>query len=146
MAEHIDDILSGFDQLGGLNYVVSLGIWRTPGNPDWSPADYVVNALGNAGVAQIVPTSGAEMLATVEQCLRHAGDGGSHPDRAFLRSVRFKELLAGLRAYLEAAIADASVWMFSLFRGHPFYPVMWDFAYLIVRSDGAEVFIGSSSD
>jgi hypothetical protein len=38
------------------------------------------------------------------------------------------------------------VWSFWLEEGHPFYPVQWDFAYVLAGHNGAEVFIGSSSD
>lgn len=39
-----------------------------------------------------------------------------------------------------------TIMSFWLKEGHPFYPVFWDFAFLIEKNNDAIVFIGSSSD
>ena len=90
---------------------------------------------------------GEEVLSTVVECLRYEGDEGAHPDRAALQSVRFNEIVTYVRRYLEWALKGAvAVAEVSLPEGPPFYPVMWGFAFLIVRPEGAEVFLGASSD
>jgi hypothetical protein len=52
-------------------------------------------------------------------------------------------VLAHLDHALAAALLVQSFW---LKKGHPDYPVFWDFAFVIAGSSAAEVFIGSSSD
>ena len=46
----------------------------------------------------------------------------------------------------ELFVDHSKVVSFLLDSGHPFYPVFWDFAFLIRKSESSYVFIGSSSD
>jgi hypothetical protein len=51
--------------------------------------------------------------------------------------------LAQLNDFLRGVCRLTSFW---LKEGHPFYPVFWDFAYVIEKDGDAFVFIGASSD
>jgi uncharacterized protein (TIGR02996 family) len=134
--------------LGGLNYVVSLSVHRVPVEPSGAPQGYVTAALGpKAVVGRVQPVTGEELLAEVEECLRYRGDAGHGPDGAVLRSQKFKGRVNEVLGYLRKSVAESSlVAWFTLRSGHPFYPVMWDFACLFVKARCAVVFIGSSSD
>ena len=146
---HIDAALEELGRiLYGLNYVVSLTLYRVPPFPGASATEYVASAfcpgvvVGGSG-----PVSGPEMLAEVETSLRYAGDTGSGPRPAMLRSKRYEELLRIVLAHFSEASAAATVIERFWFReGHPHYPVFWDFAFVIAGPHGAEVFVGSSSD
>lgn len=77
----------------------------------------------------------------------YQGDDGSHPGRDYLASMTFKQDADFVMAQLEGLVSGASLLtLFWLKEGHPFYPVFWDFAFMIERGDDAFVLIGSSSD
>jgi hypothetical protein len=134
--------------LHGHNYQVFLRVYRVafaPGEPaEW----YIAKALGlSALIGGVVPATGPELLAEVEQSLRYAGDKGSGPDPSVLCSERFRALVVSVLSELERAIAGAALLaQFWLRDGHPAYPVFWGFAFVIAGPAGALVFIGSSSD
>jgi hypothetical protein len=134
--------------LNGLNYVVFLRLDRMPFSPGAGAEHYIAKALGPAAVlGGSSPVPGQEVLTQVEEALRHAGDRAYGPRPSTLRSKKFKELLHQVLSYIEQALAEATlIETFWLTKGHPAYPVFWDFAFVIAGPTGAEVFIGSSSD
>jgi hypothetical protein len=134
--------------LPGLNYVVSFRRERVLPISGGTPEQYIVAALGpKAVVGGVSEVTGSELLAEVESSIRWPGDIGSGPPKQVLRSRRLRELVAGVSEHLEQVIAESeSIWRFWLKDGHPFYPVQWDFAFVLVGPGGAEVFLGSSSD
>lgn len=134
--------------LDGLNYVVFLRLYCMPFLPGAGPEHYIAQALGPAAViGGSSPATGQEVLAEVEEALRHTGERAYGPRPSTLRSKKFKELLSRVLSYIEQAVAGATlIEKFWLKEGHPDYPVFWDFAFVIAGPTGAEVFIGSSSD
>ena len=136
------------DLLDGLNYVVSLTLYRVPPFPGASATECIASAFcPGVVVGGCGPVSGPEMLAEVEATLRYAGDSGAGPRPAALRSKRYEELLRIVLAHFSEASATATIIEQFWFReGHPHYTVFWDFAFVIAGPHGAEVFVGSSSD
>jgi hypothetical protein len=134
--------------LYGYNYQVFLRVYGVPFAPGEPAEWYIAEVLGpSAVVGGVVPATGHEVLAEVEQSLRYAGDEGSSPDPSVLSSERFNALVVALLCELERAIAGAALLArFWLRDGHPAYPVFWDFAFVIAAPAGAFVFMGSSSD
>src|SRR4051812_33788155 len=135
-------------KLSGLNYGVTLRLYRMPFTPGAGAEHYVVEALGPAAVVGgwSSPT-GQQVLEEVEEALLHPGAFDYGPRLSTLRSRRFKELLRKLLAHVEQAAAAANfIERFWLEKGHPDYPVYWDFAFVMAGPLGAEVFLGSSSD
>ncbi len=134
--------------LPGLNYVVSFDLHRVPTVYQGTPEDYVSNAIGpQAIIGGTSHTMIGDMLSEVEQCIRWEGDEGSHPDQTAIRSPRLDELVDCVLTYLElVATNSVIIWSFWLKDGHPHYPVQWDFAFVLVGPQSAEVFIGSGSD
>src|SRR5262249_40936423 len=109
---------------------------------------YIAAAIGlEAVVGGTQLVTGPELLGEVERCLRLEGDPSCGPFPEVLHSPRCEGLFGVVRGYLEQRIATATtIVSFSLREGHPFYPVIWGFSFLLIGPHGAEVFLGASSD
>ena len=145
----IDDVLTELEELlSGLNYGVFLKLFRTSCTSGAKPERCVGAVLGECAViGGIQPVTAAELALVVETSLRYAGDKGHGPEPQALTSQRFEELLAFILRYLsEKCQSFNTIVSFWLKEGHPFYPVFWDFAFLLIGTETAELFIGSSSD
>jgi hypothetical protein len=132
----------------GLNYVVSLRLYQLPYAPGARPEQYIAQALGPAVVVGgSSPATGSDILAEVEDALRHAGNHGYGPSPVTLCSVEFNELLRRVLSDIEQTVSAATVTTkISLKEGHPDVPVFWDFGFVLAGPHGAQVIIGSSSD
>ena len=130
---------------------------------NYSPSFLVVDLKGMAGrplrellelaIGGAVAIGGtrlagaADVLASVRNALDYQGDDGSHPGRDYLASADFRRDAGLAMSQVGRVVAGADTIMaFELEAGHPFYPVFWDFAFLIEKNGDAVVFIGSSSD
>ena len=83
----------------------------------------------------------------MKECFEFNGDEGSYPNHKYLTSEKFKNDLGQLLEQIGEFFSDNSgISKFWLKQGHPFYPVYWDFAFLIRKSDSYFILIGSSSD
>ena len=138
----MNDLLRKLEQkLPGLNYVVSFSFFSSEdGN--------VFSSLDNLVIGNLVELTPEYMLSDIESCIRYKGDRGDHPDLKFIASNEFEELVQGVLSHLRNISVDSKVWSVVIREGHPFYPVQWDFAYLIVNEFPYKnyLFIGSSSD
>ena len=89
----------------------------------------------------------SDVVEALRDALSYERDDGSHPSRLYMQSPEFRHdsdiAISQLRELVDSADTIIS---FSLVEGHPFYPVFWDFAFVIEKGDDAVVFIGSSSD
>jgi len=135
--------------LVGMNYVVSLRLYRLPYRPEASIDWYVAGALGPKAVLRTSgPATRREILADVEFALRYEGDEAAGPQPQYRRSPRFRELLQGVLTELDQAIMKATtLGSFELREGHPvLYPVWWGFGYVVAGPAEAMVFIGAGSD
>ncbi len=139
--------------LEGLNYTVSLKTYPLEYSSGKLGEWYVTQALGpEVTINGINPVKAPVLLNNVETCLCyegswHNGHQEYGPDSTSLSSKRFKLLLSDLIEALKEKTARAELVAEILIKdGHPFYPVFWDFAYVIVGAGGPIVLIGSSSD
>lgn len=134
--------------LSGTNYEVFLRVFRAHFVSDIEPEQYIVASLGEQAVIGGIRTVTApELQNDVEASLRYSGDAGHGPPADILGSPRFNELVSSvLQQLAEKCQQSTAIHSFWLKDGHPFYPVFWHFAYLIVSPGMHEVFIGSSSD
>jgi hypothetical protein len=134
--------------LYGGNYVVGLDRYRVPPIPGGSPGQYVAAVLGaGAGVGEVSPVTGPEVLAEVGECLSYPGDAGAGPFPEVFRSPRFKDSLDCVLAHLQESITRSTVVVrFRLWSGYRVEPVWWEFAFVMAGAWGAEVFVGASSD
>jgi hypothetical protein len=133
--------------LYGYNYAVFLQCYQLPFISEATVEDYIVQVLPNAEVGGMQPISAQDVLLQVEQALRYTGDAGSGPKPTALNSPKFEELLGEVLSHLKQVVAGTiNITSFWLKRGHPAYPVFWDFAFVFVGTQHVELFIGSSSD
>jgi len=131
-----------------LNYAVDIRLYPVPGMAGQNLEQIVATALEHSVVVGgAEPASFSALVESLRAGLDYSGDDGSHPNREFLSSSKFRtdqnDLINACGDLLANADRVISFW---LKEGHPFYPVFWDFAYMLEKGDGAYVFIGSSSD
>jgi len=133
---------------GGCNYTAFLRSYTVPTEPGATSEQLIRAALGDTAVLGGVGTVELEhVVAEVEASLRYAGDSSAGPDPESVRSEHFAELLASLLADILALSEQASrIEQFWLKKGHPAYPVFWDFAFLFTGLSESTVLVGSSSD
>ena len=131
-----------------LNYGVRIRLFTSSRMAGRSVSDTVSTALGTAViVGGTSSTDRAEVVQAIKDGLEYAGDEGSFPNRAFLASDEFQKKKAEVLSFVDGLVADADQLIsFWLKKGHPFYPVFWDFAFVIEKGADSFVLVGSSSD
>jgi hypothetical protein len=129
--------------LPGDNYIVDFQVHRISFDPTWTPRQYIEAAVG-AGppLKEISPVSVPDLLAEVEYCLRY--DRGQYrcQQTALHQSQRFLQLAGCVRAYLEQLSATST----AIFRFRRDDPIEWQFSFLFIGPNHAEVFTGWGSD
>lgn len=129
--------------LPGDNYLVDFQTIRLQVAPGWTPEQYITAAVGpKPPLTRVAEVSLHEVLAEVERCLRHDRGQYLHLNMLPHQTPRFAELAAAVRAELERLAADAT----SVLRFWRDDPIEWEFSFLFVGPNGAEVFIGWGSD
>ncbi|WP_157202923.1 hypothetical protein [Calidithermus chliarophilus] len=133
---------------GSLNYTVSFALLAADGIAGTPIAEAVSAALGRpVRLGEILSVTPEDALVEVAQSLDYIGDYGSHPDLTFVGSLEFSQLRSAILDSLRELLLTADqVMRFSLQDGHPFYPVFWDYAFLIEKQEDTLILIGSSSD
>jgi hypothetical protein len=131
-----------------LNYTVDIHLYPAPGRVGESLEQTVAAALGHRVVVGGAESASFSMVVeSLRTAIDYSGDDGSYPNREFLSSAEFRtekeRVVDACTDLLAGADRVVSFW---LKEGHPFYPVFWDFAYMLEKGDEAYVFIGSSSD
>jgi hypothetical protein len=131
-----------------LNYAVNIRLYPALGLVGCNLADIVTSAFGHSVVIGGAQTaSPAALIEGLKEGLGYSGDNGSHPNLAFISSTEFEDRKNEILKYFSDLLSNADrVVSFWLKEGHPFYPVFWDFAYMVEMGADAYVFIGSSSD
>lgn len=131
-----------------LNYVAEVVLY--PGVIIGSKSiDAIVKAIlgPEAVIRNTSPANAQEVQEELNYALSYAGYESSHPCKEYVGSEAQKKHLLELSNKLELFLSCASkITAFNLLSGHPFYPVFWDFAFIIEVADKAYIFIGSSSD
>lgn len=137
-----------FDFGGSLNYVVSVKIFSGKSLVNSDEIDLIETILNtNTEVSDIEESNLFELLETVKECFEFSGDEGSYPNQKYLASNDFRNELNELLQQLKVLFSENSGTLkFWLKEGHPFYPVYWDYAFLVKKSDDNYILIGSSSD
>jgi hypothetical protein len=134
--------------LYGGNYEVAFRAIAHPAIPGATAREQLEAIFGaEAGLTEQLPVGGPFAISRIEKCLRHAGDDGYGPKKNVFRSRGFKQALGYFKDHLERLSAEAtSVVSFRPPTAFPIESVYWEFAYLFVTPQRAEVFIGASSD
>jgi len=129
-----------------LNYVADVVIYPVSESAAGSVGDIVKSVFGSAVLGGTSESNTHELREELLSGLSYAGDSGAHANRKYVGSSEHEQDLENIRNKLKPMLANClSVTSFWLKEGHPFYPVFWDFAFLV---EGANKFIiiGSSSD
>lgn len=88
-----------------------------------------------------------EVINELRNALKYRGDPGSHPSLDYLdgpESIKdFDDVISQIQKILDRSKRVVAFWLKD---GHPFYPVFWDFAFLIETGEESIFFIASSSD
>ncbi|MUI11004.1 hypothetical protein GJV26_00630 [Massilia dura] len=132
----------------GINYSVFLRVYS--GLPESTDDIHtiVTRLIGHEAVLAGVRDVGvSEVVETLLQSLGYVGDEGAGPGPNVLRSPDFSRLLGNIRdnvVQLSQTVYGIKSFVFA--RGHPAYPVFWDFAYLFLGNHQHVLLLGSSSD
>lgn len=130
------------------NYSVFLAAYDVPSTDLSISADLIKAALGEEAIPQsIEDIQSASVWPMLKKALLYAGEHGAQPSPATLASEKLASLVDALKRQVDELIRTATkIEIFWLEKGHPAYPVFWDFALLFRTETRATVFIGSSSD
>ena len=129
--------------LPGANYFVDFQTIQLPFAPDWTPEQYLLEAVGpKPPLARVAEVSLPDVLAEVESYLRHDRGQYSYLEMPPHQTARFAELLGVVRSELTALVGRANM-VIRFWRDDP---IEWQFSYLFVGPSGAFVFIGWGSD
>ncbi len=149
--DHLPSLAGLSAKLNGgdaLNYTVSFGLFAARGLADGSLEEIAHQAIGPlTKIGGSCSCTNLSLLKEVASSLEYSGDNGAHPNRGFLSSPTFQEAVdRAIREIGDLIDAADQLIAFYFAEGHPFYPVFWDFAFVIVRGRDAFILIGSSSD
>ena len=133
---------------GSLNYETAFTFIKCPNAAGQSLDSVVQKALGDkASIGGSNQISSDQLVSDFYDKVSHPGDHGSHPNMNYMEGSSFKDDLSSASVYLKTFLDDASLIIsFRIKDGHPFYPVFWDFSFMIESGDDSYLFIGSSSD
>ncbi len=133
------------------NYAVIVEIFSASGMAGEKAGSIVSIALGNPiTLGETDNVSLGEVLNKVSECFDY-NEGvlsATHPSLEFLGSEKFLQMKAEILECLRSLLQKADQIMnFSIKTGqHPFYPVFWNYAFIIEVGSDAYVLIGSASD
>ncbi len=131
-----------------INYSVSAKIWHCPIAAGSAAIEIIRSVLLDKVELRAVNAAKPQnVLENLKTCLEFSGDTGAHPDLDYLNSPQAKQdqeqFLGEISNFIQGSDSISNLF---LAEGHPFYPVFWDFAYLIEKGPDAYLFIASSSD
>lgn len=144
-----DNRLSEFHEIEHLLYGINYEVWFNlygPLDPDFGLEKVLKsNVSENAQLSGVVPSSPEEAKTEIMSQVLYKGDVGSGPIKLNEKSEKIITLMN--KVFSRINIDEANfVSEFGFRKGHPAYPVFWDFAYDIHSNGKRWIFIGSSSD
>jgi len=131
-----------------LNYVASVEIYAAPGYSGKSIEEIAKFVFGStAKVGGSCQASAKEISDDLISGLSYGGDGGAYASREYVGTDEHLRDLENVKSKLKPLLAKCNLYInFWLKEGHPFYPVFWDFAFILEDGSDAYIAIGSSSD
>ena len=131
--------------LYGINYEVWFNLYG-PLDPDLSLEKVLKsNVSENAQLSGIVPSSPEGAKTEIMAQVLYEGDESAGPIKL---NEKREEIISLLNYVFSRINIDEANFVaeFGFRKGHPAYPVFWDFAYDIHSNGKRWIFIGSSSD
>jgi hypothetical protein len=131
--------------LYGINYEVWFNLYG-PLDPDLGLEQVLKNNVSKeAQLSGVVASSPEEAKNEIMAQVLYEGDVGSGPIKLAEKREEITSLMDKVFALIDIDKADL-VTEFGFRKGHPAYPVFWDFAYDIHSKGKRWIFVGSSSD
>ncbi len=129
--------------LPGANYIVDFQTIQLPFAPEWTPGQYILEAVGRKPpLTRVEEVALPDVLAEVESYLRYDRGQYSYLEKPPHLTARFAELLAVVRTEVAQLVARSTTvirfWRDDL--------IEWQFSFLFVGLEYAIVFIGWGSD
>lgn len=133
---------------GSLNYNISFKIFPCLSFGGKEAAAIIECGLNNAiQLGNCYSISEDEVLEEIGKGFEYRGDDGSRPNWTYLDSKAFQSAKVDLMKMISIFVSSSTqIIGFWLKSGHPFYPVFWDYSFIIEQEADACLFIGSSSD
>ncbi len=131
------------------NYSVSIDIFSAAGMAGQSIEKIVSEALSKEIIlGKTHSISHNEILNEIASSLEYNNGGtATHPNLEFIGSSEFLSLKQEILNHLQILLSSSEQTIkFFLKEVHPFYPVFWDYAFVIENKSDAYVLIGSASD
>ncbi|WP_339074658.1 hypothetical protein [Teredinibacter turnerae] len=129
-----------------LNYVADVMIYPVSESAAGSVGEIVKSVFGSAVLGGASESNTHELHEELLSGLSYAGDSGAYANKKYVGSSEHVRDLQNITNKLKPVLTNcSSVTSFWLKEGHPFYPVFWDFAFL-VEGGNKFIIIGSSSD
>lgn len=131
--------------LYGINYEVWLNLYG-PFDPDDGLEKVLKKGVSkDAQLSGVVPSSPLEARTDIMDMILYKGDVGHGPVRLDDKREEIVSLMESIFTRIDIDNADP-VTEFGFLKGHPAYPVFWDFAYDVHANGKRWILIGSSSD
>ena len=129
------------------NYTVTAKLYLSVGPRSRGAHEVVTDVFGPDAKIDECESSLDAVVASLREGFQFRGDAGAHPSLAFLNSSRANAMLRSMEAALEQLFVPyVRISSVEFESGHPFYPVFWDYAYVIQRTNEAYILVASSSD
>lgn len=130
------------------NYSVFLRAYSSAAAGTSEVSDIVNRLIGaDVIVGDIHDSDVTETTEALRQCLGYVGDESDGPGTRTLGSAEFSNLLKNiLDGVVQLSETSYGLKSFRFEKGHPAYPVFWDFAFLFLGNDEHVLLVGSSSD
>jgi len=133
---------------GGLNYAADIRFFEAVECVGKNAVDTIEAAIGNPIIlGNTFVASTEDVILELRTALSHIGESSCHPNTSYVGTNKHKTDVYSIVNNIERKLKQAQqITGFWLKKGHPFYPVFWDFAFIVEFKDTACVLIGSSSD
>lgn len=144
-----DNRLPEFKRIENLLYGINYEVWFNlygPLDPDLGLEQALKNNVSKeAQLSGVVASSPEEAKKEIMAQVLYKGDVGSGPIELDEKKDEITSLMNSVFSLIDLTSADF-VAEFGFRKGHPAYPVFWDFAYDIHSNNKRWIFVGSSSD
>ncbi len=131
------------------NYQASVGLFSAvvAGN-NATNQEIVKNVLGSITESNFFETCELERIVLeISKSINWEGDEAVFPNRKYHQTTSYFQDLELANSKLRDLFQGApELWSFVIEKGHPFYPVFWEFAFLVKTPKKNYVLVGSCSD
>ena len=131
------------------NYQASIGLFSSVGESnEMTEQSIIKNIFGPSTESDFFQECELkELVLGITECIDWKGDEAVFPNRKYHATAGYAQDMAVALSKLRNLFQTASgICSFVIEKGHPFYPVFWEFAYLVRVPKKNYVLVGSCSD